>query len=429
MSANMFWGFSVYTGTPKTTDTTMGLLWAKSSQCEWVIPCKHCGKYNIPNPDHDLLKMIGNRGAICAKCGGVISPADGGYVAAYPDRLRTFPGYHISQTIHPLHLFNQAKWGKLLHKVKTYSTLALYNEVFGWPYDLSVSPLTLGDLVKSCHTIRAKTPADLEGVLLDYRWIAVGVDWHGGGLLSDSFTSIAVVGLRKDGDVLDVLYGERLSKMWTPAQEADYILYWVNGVGADCFAFDNGGAGFLRLEMMKQRGLLNRLNLITVPFNYVRPHSGDIVNYNAAKREADMAYYTLDKSRSLAVGSQAIKDARLRLPPFDQDDESAYQRDWLALREDPRKSLGGEVVILIIKKPGVPDDFAHATNFAASAIWDHYGAYPPLGRRYDPTVLEYDEENNRIVPDDVFGPRGSFDRFQMEVDARAAVVHPSDMFD
>lgn len=119
---------------------------------------------------------------------------------------------------------------------------------------------------------------------------------------------------------------------------ADYILYWVNGVGADCFAFDNGG-GFLRLEMMKQRGLMNRRGLIVVTFTYVRPHLRDTVSFNAAKRESDMSYCTLDKSRSFAVCSQSIKDARMRLPPFAREDESACQRDWLALRENPRQSL------------------------------------------------------------------------------------------
>lgn len=34
MSASIFWGFARYTGTPKTTDTTLALLWNRSSQAE-----------------------------------------------------------------------------------------------------------------------------------------------------------------------------------------------------------------------------------------------------------------------------------------------------------------------------------------------------------------------------------------------------------
>ena len=55
----------------------------------------------------------------------------------------------------------------------------------------------------------------------------------------------------------------------------------------------------------------------------------------------------------------ALKSKKIQLPKFQETDENAYQRDLLALREDPRKSLGNETVILITKKPGVPDDFAH----------------------------------------------------------------------
>lgn len=373
MSASLLWGFSTYTGTPKTTDTTLGLLWSLSSQAEWVIRCTHCGKLNVPNPEQDLLKMIGKKGPVCAKCGKDIFPCNGGYVHAYPERMMIFPGYHISQTVHPLHMISMDKWNDLLSKMETYPTLKLYNEVFGWPYDLSVIPLTLNDLMNSSHKYDGNKPEDFESVMEQYRYVAVGVDWSGGGIVSDSYTDMAVCGLRNDSDVIDVLFGARLLKGLEAATEADFILKWLLGTGADCFAFDNGGAGFLRLEIMKQRGLFRIPNLTTVPINYVRPRGGDIMKYNTATRESDLSYYTLDKSRSLAVCTQAIKDCRLRMPPFAADNLHAIQRDWLALREDPRTTLGNEVVVLIGKKPGVPDDFAHATNFASSAIWDHYG--------------------------------------------------------
>lgn len=109
MSASIFWGFARYTGTPKTTDTTLALLWNRSSQAEWVIRCEHCNKFNIPNPEQDLLKMIGKRGPVCAKCGQPVFPKNGGYVHARPERQLSFPGYHISQTVHPLHILSQAK--------------------------------------------------------------------------------------------------------------------------------------------------------------------------------------------------------------------------------------------------------------------------------------------------------------------------------
>ena len=430
MSASLFWGFSRYTGTPKTTDTTLALLWDRSSQAEWVIRCRHCGHFNVPNPEHDLLKMIGKTGPVCARCGGSLNPRDGGFVHAKPELSKRFAGYHISQTIHPLHTSSASKWGKLLDKVNSYTELTLYNEVFGWPYDAATSPLMLSDLVKAQHDLpRIEKPSDIDAVRMRYRYITVAVDWSGGGMISDSYTAYAVLGLQASTDVVDVLYGRRIQKGVSPSDEADEILAWINGVKADAFAYDNGGAGFARLEIMKHRGLMNNRDLVIVPINYVAPHSGDVMKPHTNMRENDLYYYTLDKSRSLAVCIMAIKSCRIRFPKFDESDDKEVARDFLALREDPRTSLRNETVILIGKKPGVPDDFAHAVNFGCSQIWDHFGAYPRIGSRYDTTALDFDENNNPLIPDEVFGPRGDFERFQDAVNMRATTMEIEDFYE
>ena len=330
MSASLFWGFSVYTGTPKTTDTTLGLLWNRSSQAEWIIKCLHCGNYNVPNPENDLVKMIGKHGPICVKCGKDIFPYNGGWVHAIAERMHSFPGYHLSQSIHPLHMINQHKWNQLLAKVNSYDQQTLYNEVFGWPYDAATSPLTMSDLQKATFTpkdeagieVDIQTPEDVLRVKWQYRWITVGVDWSGGGMISDSYTAYAVLGLRNDSDVIDVLYGKRIPKGATPTEEADEILYWLAGTGADAFAYDNHGAGFTRLEIMKHQGLHSLpKQLVITPMDYVRPHSGDVMQKRDAIREPDMYYFNIDKSRSLAVCILSIKSNRIRMRPFKPDDE------------------------------------------------------------------------------------------------------------
>lgn len=429
MSASLFWGFARYFGTPKTTDTTLALLWDRSSKAEWVIKCTACNHMNIPNPEQDLVKMIGKHGPICAKCGRAIYPHQGGYIHASPDRALTFPGYHISQTIHPLHMATAAKWQRLLDKVESYTEMSLFNEVFGWPYDAAVSPLTLADLMKTTHTNpTVEKPSDLVPFIDKYRYITVAVDWSGGGMISDSYTAYSVLGLRKADDVIEVIYGKRIPKGVAPADEAREILNWITGVGADAFAYDNGGAGFTRLEILNMLGLQAVRNLTTIPINYVRPRAGDVMKPHTGMRESDLYYYTLDKSRSLAVCIMAIKAGRIRFTPFKEDDPDALPKDFLALREDPRVSLGKDTVILIVKKPGVPDDFAHAVNMGCSQIWDHFGAYPQIGTRYDASILDYDENNNKIMPDEVFGPRGDFERFRDAVELRASVIQPNNPF-
>lgn len=422
MSASLFWGFTVYTGTPKTTDTTLALLWSKSSQAEWVVQCKHCNYFNIPNPEHDLIKMIGKEGPICAKCGKSIYPHDGGYVHAFPERMHSFPGYHISQTIHPLHTNHANKWQRLLEKVNSYTELTLYNEVFGEPYDEATSPLTMRDLQKATHDIKITKPSDIERIIDGYRYITVAVDWSGGGAISDSYTAMAVLGFRQGSDIIDVLYGERFRKGMSPTDEANKVMRWISYTGADAFAFDNGGAGFTRTELMKQAGLMSVPGITVVPINYIAPTSGDVMKPHAGQREPDLYYYSLDKSRSLAVCITALKSRRILLPKFSEEDDNAYQRDFLALREDPSQSARNETVILIKKKPGVPDDFAHAVNFGCSQIWDKFGAYPRLGSRYDTSILDLDENSNPILPEEVFGPRGDFDRFTDAVNLRASII-------
>lgn len=66
---------------------------------------------------------------------------------------------------------------------------------------------------------------------------------------------------------------------------------------------------------MKQRGLLFT-NSYPVPFTYTGPKKGDIVSYDKAQQQADFYNYTLDKSRSLALLIQAIKDTSVRLFKF-----------------------------------------------------------------------------------------------------------------
>jgi hypothetical protein len=198
---------------------------------------------------------------------------------------------------------------------------------------------------------------------------------------------------------------------------------WIDGSGANAFAYDNGGAGFVRLETMKHAGLMEIAGLTIVPINYVATRSGDVMKPNTNQRGIDMYYYTLDKSRSLAMCIAAIKMKRIRFRRFNHEDSSAYPRDFLALYEDPREMRGRETVIYIMRRSGVPDDFAHAVNFGCSQIWDHFGAYPQIGQKYDATML--DMETHPIpVEDDAFGPRGDFDRFVDACNLQPTVVTP-----
>lgn len=66
---------------------------------------------------------------------------------------------------------------------------------------------------------------------------------------------------------------------------------------------------------MKQRGLL-LTDTYPVPFTYTGPKKGDIISYDKAQQQADYYNYTIDKSRSLALIVQALKDTSVRIMKF-----------------------------------------------------------------------------------------------------------------
>lgn len=421
MSASLRFGFSTYTGTPKSTNTTLALLWSQSSQAEWLIRCTHCNHFNVPNPDNDLLKMIGKDGPVCAKCGKPVYPHNGGYVHAFPDRVKTFAGYHISQTTHPLHTSFANKWEGLLHKMESYGEKELYNEIFGWPYDAANSPLTLADLLNATHDIPLlQAPSDFNAIAEQYRYVTVACDWGGGGAFTESYTAYALLGLRADSDAIDVLYKRRIPKSVGPDEEARELMWWLQGVQADAFAYDNGGSGFTRLEIMRHAGLNDMPELVAIPMSYTAPRAGDIVRLSPRQREADMYYYTIDKTRSLLYTFQTIKRRKLRFPKFNQEDAHDPIMDFLAIIEEPRHSMNyGDTSSLMMRRSGVPDDFAHAVNMGCWQIYDHFGALPDVGTAFAESLRQGAEEPQVVAGEEEaapMGPRGDFDRFDYDME-------------
>ena len=84
MSADIKYGYTMNTGTPKTTDNTLSLLYDAGSGGHWAIRCG-CGKTNICAEDQDIFRMIGSNTIICAKCLG----GEETTLIKYKDNIRT----------------------------------------------------------------------------------------------------------------------------------------------------------------------------------------------------------------------------------------------------------------------------------------------------------------------------------------------------
>jgi hypothetical protein len=76
MGGSKDWGMRRYAGTPKSLDNTIEGLWQRSSQDVWAVQCPHqgCKEWNLGCAEMDLIKMIGDRGPICAFCGKSLPP-------------------------------------------------------------------------------------------------------------------------------------------------------------------------------------------------------------------------------------------------------------------------------------------------------------------------------------------------------------------
>jgi len=374
MSGSKRWRNQLYTGTPKTLDNTIHLLWNDSTQSEWVIRCSGCNYWNVPSAEHDLIKMIGSNGPICAKCGKRVEPREGNWAHSFPDRQGIFVGYHIPQTIHPLHYESEANWQDLLYKMHSYPEYRFMNECLGESFDSGIKLMTLKDLRRLARC----GPNTLEyacNARREFELVSMGIDWGGGGHESQSYTAMVVAGLRPGSDVIEVLYYEKLSRTLPPEHETVWILDMIRKFNPQFVAHDYGGAGNLRELMMIQAGVpLEKI----IPYTYVASAKKPVITYDASKDSGTRSSYSIDKARSIVTLCTMMKAGKVLLPLREEKDENDAMNDLLNLNEDRQERPRGSDVILVSKTAGTSDDTAHALNYACACLWYAGRGYPDL---------------------------------------------------
>ena len=378
MSAIINYGFTQYTGTPKTTDGSLSALFDRSSQGYWVIPCE-CGKQNMAHPDEDLFKMIGKwddqrkTGIHCSKCSRGLDCRDGYFHHLFPERRPDFPGYQVGQITHPLHCALKEKWKTLLYKYNNYTKAKFYNEIAGVPCDEAIKLLTMRDLEKASNGTEPTMKAALEKRRY-YDTVVMGVDWSGGGALGKSFTAGCILGSRPGSQRLDCLHAFRLPMGLKPEDETAILLKIMTDFNCALLAHDYTGAGYLREVIMHQAGIpMQKL----IPFTYAFVPKKDIISLHAPTDGA-RASYILDKARSLAIMCGLVRNGMITLPKMRAKDDHPVITDLLALVEDPKEMPRGGVAYMIQRAPDKSDDFAHALNLASSAVWKIRGGYPSV---------------------------------------------------
>ena len=261
-------------------------------------------------------------------------------------------------------------------------TANIYNEVLGVPCDENVKLLSQADLITASSDYLNKLE-DAVHKRNTYEGFVMGVDWSGGGELSESYTSLAVCGFRGGTDVVDCLYAERLPMGMSPEEEAAYLMSEFQRFQCVYMAHDYGGAGYIRESLMRQAGLSDHQ---IIPYTYVHNTQKDVITYNPPTGSGVRFSYSLDKARSLAVLCAMLRGGKIKLPAYDEESRLVLD-DLLNLVEMPRELPHGNTMYLIGKAPKKSDDFAHALNYACSAIWYTRQAYPDISVIQDKFIM------------------------------------------
>ncbi len=382
LDASEDWGIQQYSGTPKTLDNGMQLLWEDSSQAEWIMKCSLCGHWNEPNLNGGILKMVQPKGLSCSNCEKMgIDPARGYWKHMIEDRYRTFAGYHVPQILLPMHYGLSERWERLHEKKVAMPPSMFMNEVLGESADEGMKLITRAELMAACDLQHANTFEDGVKRFNEYPYVdtALGVDWGGGGQEGISLTAIVAAGLRRDGHV-DVFQLFRIHPGYKQDEEAEMIMrmYWQ--YRCSTFGHDMGGGGASRETIIVTSGM--QLHHI-MPYLYSRVKGGGMVNH---KSGPNRSWYNIDKARTLTFMCALIKARTISFPRWETCQPEL--KDLLTLIEDRVPTRHGGDIYLVTKNPKATDDMAHALNYALLTLFHRNQKWPNLAKQFEVNANE-----------------------------------------
>lgn len=342
-----------YSGTPKTYDNTIELLWSKhSTQSEWVIPCEHHGTPKDPSTWHWCIlgeKNIGKTGPICELCKKPLNPEHpmAQWVEMSPGA--ELEGLRICRLMVPWFAKNPDKWKEILHAWERYPRAQFYNEVLALSYDSGSKPLTRADIIRACDSRWAGDDEEQVAALGKTFPLYAGLDWSGGGEENAAFTVLFVGGYVRGDPRFQYVFRKRFDG---PLAESDEqmveIFRLLKKFNIRLIGTDFGGGFFPNKQLTNVFGA-GRVH----PFQYV------------GRMPAKVAYkpqlhrYLLFRSVVMSDVFQAIKTQKIAFPAWEKFREP-YASDMLNIRAEYSETLR---MIQYVKVRGVPDDSFHAALY------------------------------------------------------------------
>jgi len=359
--------FSIFqtTGTPKLTTNYLIERWNDSSQAEWLIWCHHCGYWNIPSIDQDLLRILeGKDGPACAKCGKPVNPDNEKchWCHGRPERRFYHSGYHAPQIIYPIHFAYPFKWHALKSYQKNWRKAKFLNEVCGEPCDEGISRLTEAAVRKCCtlpplDTTDTQLPgAEALKQRKKYHRVILGVDWGGKGEAQE-LSRTAVVALGKTfNQPYECFWMHNFAATEDMGTELRVINYAFKALGCEYLVYDFLAGPDYEFSIRQNARDIPQDRIFGIRLD-VNPRR-EILYYEHGVR----GHYVLDKTRSLILLIEGIKNQKILFPKWESCD--GILLDLLALQDEYSKRRASGDMLLITRKSGRSDDFAQALNFS-----------------------------------------------------------------
>lgn len=346
---------TLYAGTPKTINNTLGRLWKKSTQNEWAIKCTGCNHYNIIGLAH-----IGKEGLVCEKCNKRLNYMHGTWVQTNPNPnpINSFPAYRIPQPCTPFHQ-HPSKWKELLKKLEEGNLALFYNEVLAQPYSQAENPVTEEEVRACCnpeYTIFPEPEDHMKGSLSHIPLYA-GLDYG----RTTSYTVFTVVG--RVGNKSRLFYARKfVGRESDPNVYMPIVVDLVNRFRCVTIGADSGDGN------MQNKYLQNHLGRGRVMVFNAADNLGQLIRF---KPEA--ASYVFNRTGNLQNRFMQIKSKLIEFPCWPRFQPYASMIlcvfiDYSEATEKMYYDHDGE---------NEPDDFLHSWNYSEMACHIHNGGLIP----------------------------------------------------
>jgi hypothetical protein len=357
MAASKYGPYSIYAGTPKTSENGIEWLWQLSTQTEWCMRCDGCRNYTFV----DNVRALGKTGPVCLKCSKPLNPRNARWVDMRPGAK--IKGFHISQAImprnvpaawptsDPRHAKALGYWQDLLDKQDVYGESKFMNECIGVSTSAGVKLLTKEVLEALCdervHLSRLPERDSTRGISK----IVAGVDWSGGGAeikgsegMYKSRTVLHIGGQQEDGRLRTLYY--RIFPNGHMLHLVDEIAELCNAWGVSMICGD-AGEGQLANATLKEKLGDHRV----VPLRYMNKSKPMDWSSEAGAYFCDKTSL-IDNWARAALHKQFVFGPIAKMKPAIDDILSVYEETTLAGKKVWRHP------------PMVPDDFLHAHLFS-----------------------------------------------------------------